>query len=97
MRGSGVIAPRVLPDCCDIDRQCLAIPEFLTIKLMTLVRRPPVENTMNRKKRALVLEDEQSWMDDLTEVLESAGYEVAAARTVAIRLLPRAIYRYFHG
>ncbi len=37
---------------------------------------------MNRMKRVLILEDEQSWVDDLTEVLESAGYEVAAARTV---------------
>lgn len=37
---------------------------------------------MKRQKRALVLEDEQSWVDDLTEALESGGYQVVSAMTV---------------
>lgn len=37
---------------------------------------------MKRKKRVLVLEDEQFWVDDLTEALESGGFRVSAALNI---------------
>lgn len=37
---------------------------------------------MKRKKRVLVLEDEQDWINDLTAALESGGYQVAVAANI---------------